>query len=93
MGEGISERVIRAIENIESTRKWKMLEEETGIDRARWRSVFEGRVKVRTEELEAIVKLYPQYAYWLTTGSILPEAGQTSPAWDAAEKLNQQERA
>ncbi|MGI2026597.1 hypothetical protein [Endozoicomonas acroporae] len=93
MGDRIDDRVITVIKNYKSSRKWKELEELTGIDRDRWRSVSEGRVKVRTEELEAVIKLYPKWAHWLTTGDVLPESGQTSPEWDEAEKLNESERA
>lgn len=39
-------------------------------------------VRMSTEELEVLKDLYPQYAYWLITGEIQPEFGQTSPDYD-----------
>jgi len=61
--------------------KSKILEEETGIDRDRWNNLRKTNptAKVRAEEVEAIVKVFPEYAYWITTGETLPEAGQISP--------------
>jgi hypothetical protein len=35
--------------------------------------------KPYAEELEALGRLWPEYAYWLITGSEIPEAGQISP--------------
>nr|WP_255199510.1 hypothetical protein [Marinobacter lutaoensis] len=59
------------------------------IAHSRWLSVTYKNVRMSTEELEVIKKVYPQYAYWLITGEIIPEAGQTSPEYDLAnEKLD-----
>ncbi|MOA56057.1 hypothetical protein D3C78_1799670 [compost metagenome] len=53
-----------------------------GGNHDRWRSVSKGAVRVSTEEIDVLVKAYPQYALWLASGQIAPEAGQTSPAYD-----------
>lgn len=56
----------------------------------RWLSVSKGAVRVSTEEIDVLVKIYPQYAFWLASGEIAPEVGQTSPDYDEANRnLNQ----
>lgn len=57
---------------------------EHGGDYERWRSVSKGIVRVSTEEIDVLVKIYPQYALWLASGQIAPEIGQTSPDYDEA---------
>ncbi len=57
---------------------------EHGGDYERWRSVSKGIVRVSTEEVDVLVKIYPQYALWLASGQIAPEVGQTSPDYDEA---------
>lgn len=53
-------------------------------DHDRWKSVSKGAVRVTTEEIDVLVKIFPQYALWLASGQILPESGQTSPEYDEA---------
>ncbi|WP_240923259.1 DNA-binding protein [Metapseudomonas otitidis] len=53
-----------------------------GGNHDRWRSVSKGAVRVSTEEIDVLVKVYPHYALWLVCGQIAPEIGQTSPAYD-----------
>ncbi len=53
-------------------------------DHDRWKSVSKGAVRVSTDEIDVLVKVYPQYALWLASGQIAPEIGQTSPDYDAA---------
>lgn len=57
---------------------------EYGGEYERWRSVSKGIVRVSTEEVDVLVKIYPQYALWLASGQIAPEVGQTSPEYDEA---------
>ncbi|QLC77520.1 DNA-binding protein [Pseudomonas sp. LPB0260] len=52
----------------------------------RWRNVSKGAVRVGAEEIDVLVKIYPQYALWLASGQIAPEIGQTSPAYDEANR-------
>jgi hypothetical protein len=61
--------------------KSKDLETITGIDRDRWNNIRKTNptAKVRAEEVEALAKIYPKFAYWLITGNEIPEAGQISP--------------
>ncbi|CUS42474.1 MULTISPECIES: hypothetical protein [Thalassolituus] len=54
------------------------LESETGINKKRWTNIKQRKI-MRTEELEAIQAIYPEYAVWLSTGLEIPEAGHISP--------------
>jgi len=55
------------------------LEERSGIERMKWANIKRKRTRVQQEHIEAIVKICPEYAYWITTGLTLPESGQISP--------------
>lgn len=84
----IKERLI-GLFNEERTSAW--FEKQTGIDRYRWGNIRSGKVRVSSEDIDAVVKLFPNWAFWLTTGNVAPEIGQTSPAYDQAkEKLQTQ---
>ena len=63
---------------------------QTNIGSTRWRTVrYDKRTRISTKEAQAIAEIYPQYALWIMTGQIAPEAGQTSPEYDSAnEKLD-----
>lgn len=81
----IKKRLISLFNN-ERTSVW--FEKETGIDRYRWGNIRNGKARLSDEEIDAVIKLFPNYAYWLATGKVIPEAGQTSPEYDEAnEKL------
>lgn len=54
------------------------------INYSRWKSLRHRKVRMSTEELEVLVRLYPRYGLWLATGTVAPEAGQTSPVHDDA---------
>jgi len=57
------------------------------IGSTRWRTVrYDKRTRISTKEVSALVKLKPEYALWLASGEIAPEAGQTSPEYDEANK-------
>lgn len=78
----------RAIEII----KWSGLstadlERKTGIDRYKWANLKSGKIRTTEEHMEALGQLWPEYAYWLMTGKVIPEAGQISPEIEAA-RLN-----
>ncbi len=68
-------------------RKYKELEEMTGINATSWRDVCLERKRATAEHLEAIGRLWPEYSLWLLTGKIRPEAGQVSPAFEQLENL------
>lgn len=65
----------------------------TGISSTRWRTVrYDKRSRISTDEVAALVEIYPQYALWLASGKIHPECGQTSPDYDIANsKLHNQD--
>ncbi|MCY1557761.1 hypothetical protein D9M68_946370 [compost metagenome] len=50
----------------------------------RWKNISKGAIRMSTEEIGVLVKMYPQYALWLASGEVAPESGQTSPAYDEA---------
>tara|TARA_B100001109_G_scaffold254921_1_gene255995 strand:+ start:25490 stop:25738 length:249 start_codon:yes stop_codon:yes gene_type:complete len=51
----------------------------TGIPESRWNSVMNKRARLSMNEVEALIDVWPDYAYWLVTGKELPESGQVSP--------------
>lgn len=73
----IKERLNKLIEK--KGIKPKELEEKTGVDRMKWANLKRGTIRAQQEHIEAVVKLWPEYAYWITTGLTIPEAGQISP--------------
>lgn len=64
----------------------KKLSQMSETDHSRWLNVSKGAVRVSTDELDVLVKIYPHYALWLASGQIAPEAGQTSPDYDEANR-------
>ncbi|PCI49439.1 MAG: hypothetical protein COB43_04950 [Oceanospirillales bacterium] len=65
------------------TAKW--LAEETGVEEKRWYNIKQNKV-MRTSELEAIQKIFPEYRSWLSTGDEYLEAGQISPMTKKAQR-------
>lgn len=53
-----------------------------GGDYDRWRSISKGAIRVSTDEIDVLVKLYPQYALWLVTGTPEPNIRQVAPGND-----------
>jgi|TARA_X000001388_G_scaffold4076_2_gene2834 hypothetical protein len=53
-------------------------------DYNRWVSIKRGKARVGADEVEILGKVFPQYRWWLTTGEVMPEVGQTSPDYDEA---------
>lgn len=66
----------------------KDMERLTGIDRDKWNAVRARRRRVNEDDIEAFNDAFPQFAYWLTTGKTIPEAGQISPEMEKARKEN-----
>ncbi|MDO8417085.1 MAG: hypothetical protein Q7S87_12840 [Agitococcus sp.] len=58
----------------------------------RWQNIKRERARVGAEEIEILGNIYPQYAYWLTTGNIMPESGQTSPEFDELARLEKPQK-
>lgn len=58
--------------------KMPWLEDVTGIDATRWRNIKKRGV-MRTSEMDAFNKVFPEYSIWLSTGLELSEEGHISP--------------
>ncbi|WP_155632937.1 hypothetical protein [Burkholderia stagnalis] len=58
---------------------WKQLEEATGIKAVKWRHFQSGVIRPSIEMLESLCKLFPEHAFWLSTGLTDYEAGHTAP--------------
>jgi len=76
----------RLISLFDSRRTSVWFEKETGIDRYRWGNIRNGKARLSDAEIEAVVKVFPQYALWLVTGETAPECGQTSPEYDETNR-------
>ncbi|MBV7582457.1 helix-turn-helix transcriptional regulator [Pseudomonas sp. PDM33] len=61
------------------------LEARTGISRYTWNNLKNParNREIKEEEILAIAEVYPQYRWWLITGEVMPEVGQTSPNYDS----------
>lgn len=70
-------------------RKFKHMEELTGVKAASWKAVCEGRQRANEEHFEAIGVAWPEYSLWLLTGRTQPEAGQTSPELEQLKTLQE----
>lgn len=55
-------------------------------DYPRWVNIKRGRARVGADEIEILGKVFPSYRWWLLTGEIQPENGQTSPDYDEANR-------
>lgn len=80
----IKERVITVLRH--SGLKLPQLEQLTGISRYTWSNLKNPAKarEIKADEIEAVVKLYPQFALWIVSGNVQPECGQTSPEYEAA---------
>ncbi len=76
------ERFVQILEYKKLTAK--KLEQLTGIDREKWYALRKGGRRINEDDIKAIVGLAPEYAFWLVSGNIAPECGQTSPEYDEA---------
>ena len=54
----------------------------------RWQNIKRGSARIAATEIEELGRIFPNYRYWLISGEVMPESGQTSPSYDEAnEKL------
>lgn len=74
--QNIVDRVLIIFEVEDLRMPW--LEKHTGVEAKRWHSIKQRGI-MRTSELEALIHLYPEYAYWLATGKEMISEGQLSP--------------
>ncbi|VVD64615.1 hypothetical protein PPN31114_00282 [Pandoraea pneumonica] len=84
------ERVCELIEHVaDADRCWREMEEFTGIPSKRWQNVSRGLQRPTSEMIEAIGRVWPQFAYWLVTGRTDEASGHISPTLERrARDLN-----
>lgn len=82
----IRERLIAFFNTADVTSR--EMERLTGIDREKWNAIRGKRRRVNEDDIEAFNEAFPQFAYWLTTGKTIPEAGQISPEMEKLRKDN-----
>lgn len=58
----------------------------TGVSYTRWQTVLNRKGKARHDDIEALGKAFPNYAYWIAYGTEIPEAGQISPMTKKAQR-------
>lgn len=79
----IEERLRTLVRYIGATR---LAEATTIKERQRWQTVATNRkVKTRIEDLEELLKVFPQYELWLWRGEVDPAKGQVSPGYEEAD--------
>lgn len=69
-------------------RKFKQLEEWTGVASDRWSALSLGRQRPTAEMIEGLCKHFPELALWITTGTTDPENRQ----WDVETAQARRER-
>jgi len=82
MNKTLTDRALRLIEDGSLVE----LSKAGDTDYPRWVNIKRGRARVGADEIEILGKIYPQYRWWLMTGEVQPENGQTSPDYDAANR-------
>lgn len=66
-------------EKTSDRRRWKELEEISGITAKTWQNFGRSKQRATAEMVEAISKEWPEYAFWLTTGLSDPSYGHVGP--------------
>lgn len=80
MSSTIEDRVILILtEDGEPHGFWSNLEKTTGISAQRWRKVANRRQRPTSEMIEALAKLHPKYAFWISTGITDATNGHIAP--------------
>tara|TARA_Y100001951_G_scaffold105223_1_gene120822 strand:- start:1118 stop:1387 length:270 start_codon:yes stop_codon:yes gene_type:complete len=79
----IEERLRTLVRHIGASR---LAQVTTIKNRRRWQTVAtEMKVKTRIEDLEELLKAFPQYELWLWKGEVDPSRGQVSPGYEDAD--------
>lgn len=82
MNEGITDRGYRLL----GIASLKALAEAGSTDYVRWQNIKRGKARIGANEIEILGRVFPCYRWWLITGDVLPENGQTSPDYDEANR-------
>lgn len=61
------------------TRRFKDLEEKSGVSSEAWRSFWNAKQRASAEMIEAAAQNWPQYAFWLATGIADETYGHRKP--------------
>jgi hypothetical protein len=88
MASTLAERFASLLrERTEEARRFKALEDESGIPAVSWRTAMNGGQRPTAEMLEVVAGKWPEHAYWLLTGCTDNRNGHVSPhhesTWDA----------
>lgn len=84
----LARRLISIIEwRLPNRGRFARIAELTGTSKSAWSAVNSGRNEPGGTTLEAVCKIYPEYAYWLMTGQTDPDHGHTSPDIEQLEEL------
>lgn len=59
-------------------RRYKSLEEATGVPATSWTSVMRRRQRPTAEMIEAVARLWPRYSLWLASGDVSMSSNQVS---------------
>ncbi|WP_308924614.1 hypothetical protein [Janthinobacterium sp. J1-1] len=68
-------------------RRFKELEEVSGIAAVSWRKAFTKGQRPTAEMIESVSKVWPEYAFWLVTGTPDPVAGHIGISTNKDETL------
>lgn len=82
MTDGVSDRALLLLE----ATSLKELAEVNSKEYVRWQNIKRGKARIGAEEIEALANLYKNYRWWLITGEVMPDKGQTSPEYDQANR-------
>ncbi|WP_312373860.1 DNA-binding protein [Stutzerimonas nitrititolerans] len=82
MTDGVSDRALLLLE----ATSLKELAEVNSKEYVRWQNIKRGKARISAEEIEALANLYKNYRWWLITGEVMPDKGQTSPEYDQANR-------
>lgn len=82
MSEGITDRGFRLLDSA----SLKALAAAGSTDYVRWQNIKRGKARIGANEIEILGRVFPSYRWWLLTGEVIPENGQTSPDYDEANR-------
>lgn len=78
--ENLQARLLEIIKaSASETRRYKEMEELTGIPGDRWKALYLGRQRPTSEMIEALCQARPEFAFWLSTGLTDPDHGHVAP--------------
>lgn len=77
---GLSDRLRKLIEIVmPPTRRFAMLEEQTNVKAETWRTWWNRGGKASAEMIQGVGQAWPEYAFWLVTGTSDLRHGHRSP--------------